>query len=527
MSLLSQDRRQVPSDSIASTELASTELASTELGSTELASTELASRASIGSAYPFERRSAVRDKTATNPLLVLLGLQLFDFAAPILIGWVCYQFHDASGPTFWSVCGKFSVVAAALSVLIFRLSGCYRIELILDGPFALRKFLVSFFWLVWLGLIMAFLSKSLSDVSRVWTVLWLLSWAAVAVASRISATRLMTARVAKGDLYESIAVIGATDWASQLCAQLVKQKVPRLRIVGVFDDRQDRVAEPFARTVRTVDELLLLGRRVHIDRVVLALPLEAEARILQLSRRLKALSVNILACPDLRKFELLRRPIVDQAGMPAIRIAARPISDGHFLLKTASDKLVSFALLVMLVPVLLVIAVGIKCSGAGPVLFRQKRHGYNNREFEVLKFRSMRVEGTDASGAHQARRNDSRVSPFGAFLRKTSLDELPQLINVLRGDMSLVGPRPLPIGMRTHDLYNHEIVEEYPHRHRVRPGITGWAQVNGARGATESPQQLQTRVEMDLFYIENWSLLFDVKIMFLTIVHLLRPKNAF
>jgi Undecaprenyl-phosphate glucose phosphotransferase len=512
MSLRSQDGRQgLTADSISPT---------------KASSTELSPLATTGFAFAFERGGA-GDKSAINPLLVLVGLQLFDFAAPIFIGWVCYQFYDASGPTFWSVCGRFSVVAAVLSVLIFRLSGHYRIEHILDGPFAVRKFLVSFFWLVWLGLIMAFLTKSLSDVSRVWTVLWLISWGGVAVASRAGATRLMTARVAKGDLYESIAVIGATDWAYQLCAQLTKQKIPPLRILGVFDDRQDRIAEPFARSVRTVEELLELGRRVHIDRVVLALPLEAEARILQLSRRLKALSVNILACPDLRKFELLRRPIVDQAGMPAIRIAARPISDGHFLLKTATDKLVCIALLVMLVPVLLVIALGIKCSGPGPVLFRQKRHGYNNREFEVLKFRSMRVEATDASGARQTVREDSRVSSFGAVLRRTSLDELPQLINVLRGDMSLVGPRPLPIGMRTHDLYNHEIVEEYAHRHRVRPGITGWAQVNGSRGATESPQQLQKRVEMDLFYIENWSLLFDFKILMLTIVHLLRPKNAF
>jgi Undecaprenyl-phosphate glucose phosphotransferase len=499
MSLLSQDGRQVlTSDSIASSGY-----------------------------YALERRSVVRDRSSTNPLLVLLGLQLFDFAAPIVLGWVCYQFYDASGPTFWSVCGKFSVVAAVLSVLIFRLSACYRIEHILDGPFALRKLLVSFFWLVWLGLIMAFLSKSLSDVSRVWTLLWLLSWVVVALGSRLVATRLVTARVANGDLYENIAVIGATEWAHQLCEQLTQQRVPRLRIVGVFDDRQDRVAQPFKDRVRTVDDLLELGRRMHIDRVVLALPLEAEARVLELSRRLKALSVNILACPDLRKYELLRRPIIDQAGMPAIRIAARPIADGYFLLKTATDKLVSGALLVMLVPVLFVIAIGIKCGDAGPVLFRQKRHGYNNREFEVLKFRSMRVEASDASGAQQARRNDSRVSAFGAFLRKSSLDELPQLFNVLRGDMSLVGPRPLPVGMRTHDLQNHEIVEEYAHRHRVRPGITGWAQVNGSRGATENPDQLQKRVELDLFYIENWSLSFDLKILLLTIVHLLRPKNAF
>ncbi len=483
--------------------------------------------ASQDAVFDAERRSPVRNQSSINPLLVVLALQIFDFLAPIIIGYICYEIYDASGPTFWAVCGKFCVVAAVFGGLIFQLAGCYRRDDLLDGQRSLRKLLKAFAWLVWLGLITAFLGKSLTDVSRIWAVLWLVSWATTSVALRLSATHLLTARAAKGDLYETIAVVGATAWADHLCTQLMQQTAPRLRIVGVFDDRRDRVAERFAKTVRSVDELLELGRRIHIDRVVLALPLEAESRILEISRRVMALSVEILACPDLRAFELLRRPMLSQAGIPSIRITDRPISDGHFLLKTAADKAVSLALLVALVPVLLAIALAIKWTSPGPVLFRQKRHGYNNREFDVLKFRSMHVESTDASGARQATRNDNRTSRLGRFLRQTSLDELPQLINVLRGDMSLVGPRPLPIGMRTQDLSNHEIVEEYSHRHRVRPGITGWAQVNGSRGATESPAQLQERVELDLFYIENWSLMFDLKILVLTAIHLLRPKNAF
>jgi Undecaprenyl-phosphate glucose phosphotransferase len=474
-----------------------------------------------------ESRLAARAQSPLNPLHVILGLQAIDFSAPILIGLICYQIYDASGPTFWAVCGKFCVVASALSLLIFRLSGCYRRDHLLNRRYAIRKVLTGFFWLMWLGLIMAFLSKSLSDVSRIWTVLWLVSWATTSVALRFAANHLVTARAAKGDVYETVAVVGATEWAEQLCAKLKQQTLPRLRVIGVFDDRQDRVADGFANSVRSVDELLELGRRIHIDRVVLALPLYAETRIMELSRRIMALSVDILACPDLRGFELLRRPMMDQDGMPAIRISQRPISDGHFLLKSATDKFVSLTLLVMLVPVLLAVVIGIKWTSPGPVLFRQKRHGYNNREFEVLKFRSMHVASGDASGGVQTKRGDSRVSRFGGFLRMSSLDELPQLFNVLRGDMSLVGPRPLPIGMRTQDLYNHEIVEEYSHRHRVRPGITGWAQVNGSRGATETPEQLQKRIEMDLYYIDHWSLLLDVKILMLTAVHLLRPKNAY
>jgi Undecaprenyl-phosphate glucose phosphotransferase len=478
-------------------------------------------------AFQMDRRSPARDQSWINQLVLILGLQTFDFLAPIIIGYACYTIYDASGPTFWTVCGKFCVVAAMLSSLIFRLAGCYRRDHLLNGEHMLYRLLKGFSWLVGLGLITAFLSKSLTDVSRIWTVLWLVSWAATSVALRIGATRLMSARAAKGDLYETVAVVGATDWANHLCEQLRRQTAPRLRIVGVFDDRRDRVSEQLLNSVRPVDELLELGRRIHINRVVLALPLEAESRILEISRRVMALSVDIMACPDLRRFELLRRPILNQAGLPAIRISTRPISEGHFLLKTATDKLVSLMLLVLLIPVLVASALAIKWSSPGPVLFRQKRHGYNNREFEVLKFRSMRVESTDASGTQQTTRNDNRVSAVGRFLRRTSLDELPQLFNVLRGDMSLVGPRPLPIGMRTQDLFNHEIVEEYSHRHRVRPGITGWAQINGSRGATENAAQLQKRVEMDIFYIENWSLLLDMRILALTVIHLLWPKNAF
>jgi Undecaprenyl-phosphate glucose phosphotransferase len=474
-----------------------------------------------------ERIGAGRNQVPLNPLLAILLFQIFDVLGPIVIGYLCYQVHDASGPTFWAVCGKFCVVGAVFGSLIFQVSGCYRADHLLDSRQALLKLAKGFAWLAGVGLATAFLSKSLSDVSRVWAVLWLGSWAATAVAVRLAVTQRVAARAANGDLYETVAVVGATAWAQHLCAQLALQRVPRLWIVGVFDDRKDRVSEHFAASVRPLDELLELGRRIHIDRVVLALPLDAESRVIAISRRIMALSVDILACPDLRGFDLLRRPVVTQAGIAALRIEQRPISHRDFLLKAGVDKFVSALLLFMLVPLMVVIALGIKCTSKGPVLFRQKRHGYNNREFDLLKFRSMRVESTDASGARQAQRNDNRVSPFGRLLRRSSLDELPQLINVVMGDMSLVGPRPLPIGMRTQDLYNHEIVEEYAHRHRVRPGITGWAQINGSRGATNHPAELRRRVELDLFYIENWSLSFDLKILFLTAIHLLRPQNAY
>ena len=465
--------------------------------------------------------------TPFRPQMMLLSFQIFDLLAPLVTGYWCYRIYDAGFPDFWSVCGKVCVAATALSAMVFWLVGCYRADQLLDSRLLFRRLASSFIRVVLAAFMVAFLSKSLVAVSRIWAVLWVCSWVSLTLATRYFAVLVVQMRIASGELGETVAVIGATPWAYELCTRISRQKLPRQWIIGVFDDRRTRVPECFAGMVRPVEDLLEVGRQVRIDRVILALPLDAEARILEISRRLMALAVDVIACPDLRAYHLLCRPIVSQLGMPAVCICRRPIADGPFFAKALVDKLVSFTLLALLSPLLLAIALAIRWTSPGPVLFRQKRHGYNNREFEVLKFRSMRTDQSDESGARQATRKDSRVTALGQFLRLSSLDELPQLLNVLRGDMSLVGPRPLPVGMRTQDLCNHEIVREYSHRHRVRPGITGWAQVNGSRGATSDPVQLRRRVEMDLYYIDNWSPTFDVVIVFLTVVHLLRPHNAY
>ncbi len=352
----------------------------------------------------------------------------------------------------------------------------------------------------------------------------MVSWVGSSVIIRLYAARFLTTHAIE---VERVALVGATDWSEYVCNQLIAQQRPALKIVGIFDDRRERAAPCFAGSVRPIEELLELGRRVHIDRVVLTLPLSAESRILEISGRLMALAVEILVCPDVTGFNLLRRPVMSAAGCPAIRISDRPMAGNEFVIKVALDKLIAFFLIVLLAPVLATIAVAIKLTSPGPVLFRQLRHGYNNAVFEVLKFRSMRIDLGDATGARQAQRNDSRTTRLGRFLRRSSLDELPQLFNVLSGEMSLVGPRPLPIGMRTQDLANHEVVEQYAHRHRVRPGITGWAQISGFRGATETPAELKKRVELDLFYIDHWSLIFDLKILALTGIRLFSSRNAF
>jgi Undecaprenyl-phosphate glucose phosphotransferase len=463
-----------------------------------------------------------------HPFVLILIFKIVDLAMPLLTGYLWYEVYCVSfEPSYWAICGHFSIVGAVLTALIFQLAGCYRADELRHAPSLLRRVGIGFMSVVAVGLTTAFLCKSLNDVSRVWAVLWVASWGTAVVVLRLVASRFVQARAAAGRIGETIAIVGASAWADSLCTLLREQKGPSLRILGVFDDRRERVAPRFANSVRPVGELLELGRHVEIDRIVLALPLQAESRILELANRLMALAVDIVACPDLSDFSLLRRPVLSHGGLPAIHIIDRPIPHGQFLIKVLADKLVAFTLLILLLPLLAFITVAIKLTSPGPVLFRQPRLGYNNREFQMLKFRSMRTELTDTSGGCQAQRNDKRVTRIGKFLRRSSLDELPQLLNVLLGDMSLVGPRPLPIGMRTQDLYNHEIVAQYAHRHRVRPGITGWAQVRGCRGATRFPDELKHRVELDLYYIDNWSLLFDLRILFLTGIHLVHSENAF
>jgi exopolysaccharide biosynthesis polyprenyl glycosylphosphotransferase len=215
------------------------------------------------------------------------------------------------------------------------------------------------------------------------------------------------------------------------------------------------------------------------------------------------------------------------SGLALFRVTGRPLPSWRQWAKAAQDKCLAIGFLLALMPLMLVTAVLIKLDSPGPVFFRQRRYGFNGREIEVWKFRTMYADQADESGKQQTHRYDPRVTRLGRLLRKTSIDELPQLFNVLSGDMSIVGPRPHPIGMRTDNRLSKEIVAEYAHRYRVKPGITGWAQVNGYRGATHTADLLQKRVEYDLYYIENWSLMFDLRIILLTGLRVLTMRDAY
>jgi Undecaprenyl-phosphate glucose phosphotransferase len=261
--------------------------------------------------------------------------------------------------------------------------------------------------------------------------------------------------------------------------------------------------------------------------LIIALPATAEARILQLLRKLWVLPVDIRLAAHANRLRFRPRSYSHVGAVPMFDIFDKPIRDWDSVAKRVFDIVFSIVGLLLTWPIMLAAAIAVKATSKGPILFRQKRHGFNNEIIDVLKFRSMYTDLSDQTAVKAVTKGDPRVTSVGRFLRKSSIDELPQLFNVLRGQLSLVGPRPHAVLAQTGTRKYVDVVESYFARHRVKPGVTGWAQINGLRGELDSDEKIRARTAYDLDYIENWSLLFDLKILFLTPIRLLNTDNAY
>lgn len=356
----------------------------------------------------------------------------------------------------------------------------------------------------------------------------LLATLAVA-AERAVAYGFLNRLQAAGHLATNIVLFGADAIGQRLMRVVRDDYADSVQVRGIFDDRLQRVPlDLHGIPVRGgIDQLVdLVQNTPTIDKVLVALPMNAEDRILNLLARLRHLPVDVALVPEFIGVRVDKQVIRD-AHPPFLNLSRKPQSGLDRVVKRSFDFVAATAALVMLSPLLLTSALAIKISSPGPVFFRQPRMGFNNRKFHVLKFRSMYTDCSDLEARQQTQRNDARITRVGALLRKTSIDELPQLINVLKGDMSLVGPRPHALGMQVGNRLCDEIVREYAVRHRMKPGITGWAQVHGLRGAVDEPAVLEARVHHDIFYIDNWSFLLDLRILLMTVIELIRPRNAF
>ena len=326
-------------------------------------------------------------------------------------------------------------------------------------------------------------------------------------------------------------MVGAGGSGETLINALAAQRDSDVRVIGVFDDRGDdrgALAAEGVPKLGTVDDLVEFARHTRVDLVIFSLPISAEGRILQMLKKLWVLPLDIRLAAHANKLRFRPRSYSYIGSVPVLDIFDRPIADWDVVMKWLFDKIIGTVVLICAAPVMLLIALAIKLDSKGPVLFKQRRYGFNNELVEIYKFRSMYVEDTDATASKLVTRNDPRVTRVGRFIRKTSLDELPQLLNVVfTGNLSLVGPRPHAIHAKADNHLYDEAVDGYFARHRVKPGITGWAQINGWRGETDSREKILHRVEHDLYYIENWSILFDLYIVARTPFALLRGEGAY
>jgi Undecaprenyl-phosphate glucose phosphotransferase len=372
------------------------------------------------------------------------------------------------------------------------------------------------------------LMPHIAPVMRLWLLFWMLFASLLATAAASFTTVAARSLTDASRLAQRVAVVGMDKHSRTCIARMEAHKNKAVSFIGQYTDDVERsAATSGASVLGGLQDLVERSRRERIDAIVLALPLHDIRRIMRSRVALASVTSDIYLASEALDL-CCKTARVDRLGDNAVvKIASRPLNDWQMLQKTIVDRTIAVILLVFLLPVLLLIGLAIRLDSKGPALFRQPRQGFNNALFNVFKFRTMYHHLTDVGGDQQTTRNDARITRIGRFLRKTSLDELPQLLNVLRGEMSLVGPRPHAPNTKAGNQLFHEAVAEYVLRHRVKPGITGWAQVNGWRGETRTREQLERRVAHDLYYIDNWSLAFDFKILLLTALREVNSKVAF
>jgi Undecaprenyl-phosphate glucose phosphotransferase len=429
--------------------------------------------------------------------------------------------------------GYFAVTigVAAMAIVVFQSLHVYSAPAFRNPSRALFRIAggwIAAFLVVFAGM---FFFKLDGVLSRVWIATWFLAGFGALVVERVILAQFVALLVSAGRLQQRAVIVGGGAIGADLLRELAKNDEAEVQLLGVFDDRSDErspnTVEGYPK-LGNVDDLVDFARSTRVDLVIFALPISAEQRILQMLRKLWVLPIDIRLAAHANRLRFRPRSYSYVGKVPVLDLFDKPIADWDIVIKQTFDRVAGALALVALSPILAATAVAIKLDSPGPVFFKQKRFGFNNELIEVYKFRSMRVDQLDPTAAKLVTRDDPRVTRVGRFIRKTSIDELPQLINVVfKGDLSLVGPRPHAVHAKAADRQYDEVVDGYFARHRVKPGITGWAQVNGWRGETDTQEKIQQRVEHDLYYIENWSILLDLYILAITPISLFKSGNAY
>lgn len=452
----------------------------------------------LGSSHVFTAIEA-----ALDPLVLVFSLWALAF-----------HFEDSVSPPY-----------LILSIIVFSLTfpGTSRLRLTL--PKVLFNIIFHWVWIVGLLLLTGFVTDYLYRFSMAVVGNWL--WVApTAQLSAHLALRVAAPQLAKlQGAPRGAVIVGINHQGVSLARQIAESAYSGINLLGFFDDRSEerRGVRDEYKLVGKIDELPAYVKKHRVQSIYLSLPMASRPRILQVLNGLKDTTASIYFVPDMFITDLIQARSSSVCGVTVISVCDTPFRGLDGFLKRSSDIVLSLIILLLVLPVMLVIALLVKLGSPGPAIFKQRRYGLDGEQILVYKFRSMGVT-EDGGAIQQARKNDVRVTRLGAFLRKTSLDELPQFINVLQGRMSIVGPRPHAVA---HNEIYRTLIKGYMVRHKVRPGITGWAQVNGQRGETDTLEKMQSRIDFDLDYLRNWSLQLDLIIILKTIKLIFKDASAY
>ncbi len=481
-----------------------------------------------GPGAPIQDRRASR----TPAMLELAGFfsRLVEGAVVLVVGllgiWLTYDIFLLQPLDQYVRVAWLSAIAYAL---VGELTGCYDV----DARFTLRvgwtRVLTA-----WIGscvamLTLAFFMKASGTFSRGWTIFWFASVGIGLIAARGVVTVALRSAKRRGVFNQRVAILGSNTQGRRLAQYIAENGVFTIDLVGCYDDHAafdgvDAGACPHRGGVQTLLADIRAGR---VDQVIVAMPYVNDEELQEVIARLSMLPVLIRLAPDLSSFTMAGQTMVMLGDLPLMTLFERPINGVDQIVKRVEDLILGTVILIVAAPFLAIVAIAVKLDSPGPVFFRQEREGFNHRSFYIWKFRSMRTDMLEYKEIRQAQVGDPRVTRVGRIIRATSIDEVPQLFNVIIGNMSLVGPRPHAPSTRVAGVLFSEATQKYAARHRVKPGMTGWAQVNGWRGETDTDEKLLKRVEFDLFYIDHWSVGFDLYIMARTVAAVLFPKSAY
>ena len=469
-----------------------------------------------------------RPPSTLSSYSVKLFAVMLDMSMLLLPGLLIYCGYVGWSPENNAIYLPAAAAMSLITVIGFYLADLYWLRA-LSNPISFLQRLLPVILIVLLAFVGLLFALKMSDrLSRFWVFSWFIAGSGALVMGRIFLSWFLTSAARVGRIGRNIVIVGGGEQGSRLIGYLQSTHDPLNNIVGVFDDRLERIDPEISGVplLGNLDDLINYSRKHRCDEILVALPSNAHERVTSVVDKLRVLPVQVGLSSDFSDLNLLSAGYRNFSGVPVLAMTCKPFTGAQTLFKRVQDIVLGSLITLLVLPVMALIAVLVKLESPGPVFFRQPRYGFNNKLINVYKFRTMYAHQSDRAGSQLTRKNDPRITRIGRFLRRSSLDELPQFFNVLKGEMSIVGPRPHAVQAKAGSKLYGDVVGEYASRHRVKPGITGWAQVNGWRGETSTERQITERVNHDLHYIENWSLPLDLWIIVLTVFAVLKADNA-